>query len=201
MLSKFSFEHTSERYIRVTLRDAKRHKTCGKYQNITEFLPSAQSPYRNENLTRNRYWTLPAVRYFTWKLEFVSNNLWVNAEYTLKLIKTISSAQKTFSFLQMVTADLLPLYHLGLCYCIWSSIQKNKISSLVVNVDKLIRIFSDTAFSSVNIIRLYFHICLHDIEKMVKHTLETVQCLHHNIFKSIFNHFFNVFYNRSVMKI
>ena len=92
----------------------------------------------------------------------------------------------------MVTADLLPLYHLGLCYCIWSSIQKNKISSLVVNVDKLIRIFSDRAFSSVNIMRLYFHICLHDIEKMVKHTLKTVQCLHHNIFKSIFNHFFNV---------
>ena len=180
---------TSERYIRVNLRDAKRLKTSGKYQNITEFLPSAQSSYRNENfvstrknLLRNRYWTFPVVRYFTWKLEFVSNILWVNAEYTLKLIKTISSAQKTFSFLQMVTADLLPLYHLGLCYCIWSSIQKNKISSLVVNVDKPIRIFSDTAFSSVNIIRLYFHICLHDIEKMVKHTLKTVQCLHHNIF-------------------
>ena len=92
---------TSERYIRVTLRDAKRLKTCGKYQNITEFLPSAHSPHRSENpastrknLLRNRYWTLPAVRYFTRKLEFVSNNLWLNSEYTLKLIRTISSAQK-----------------------------------------------------------------------------------------------------------
>ena len=31
----------------------------------------------SKNLLKNRNWTFPVVRYFTWKLEFVSTNLWV----------------------------------------------------------------------------------------------------------------------------
>ena len=45
---------------------------------------SAQSFSRNEkfvstnkNLLKNRSWTFPIVRYFTWKLEFVSNIFWM----------------------------------------------------------------------------------------------------------------------------
>ena len=52
--------------------------------NFVELLPNAQSSSRNENfvstsknLLKNRNWTFPAVRCFTWKLEFVSNILWM----------------------------------------------------------------------------------------------------------------------------
>ena len=31
----------------------------------------------SKNLLKNRNWTFPVVRYFTWKLEFVSNILWM----------------------------------------------------------------------------------------------------------------------------
>ena len=47
-------------------------------------MPSAQSSSRNENfastsknLWSNRIWTFTLVRYFTWKLEFISNILWM----------------------------------------------------------------------------------------------------------------------------
>ena len=47
-------------------------------------MPSVQPPSRNEHLVntskkllKNRNWTSPVIRYFTWKLEFVSNNLWM----------------------------------------------------------------------------------------------------------------------------
>ena len=35
---------------------------------------------------------------------------------------------------------------------------------------------------------------MHNIEEMVKHTFKILQCLQHNIFKSIFNHIFNFMY-------
>ena len=47
-------------------------------------MPSAQSCSQNKNLVstsmhllENRNWTFPKVHYFTWKLEFVSNILWM----------------------------------------------------------------------------------------------------------------------------
>ena len=63
-----------------------------KYQNFIELLPiSAQSSSRNENfvntcknLLKNINQTFLVVRYSTWKLEFVSNILWmivVSAEF------------------------------------------------------------------------------------------------------------------------
>ena len=55
-----------------------------KSQNFRELLPSAQFSSRNENfvstsknLPKNRNWTFPVVCYFTWKLEFASNILWI----------------------------------------------------------------------------------------------------------------------------
>ena len=45
----------------------------------------------SKNLLKNRYWTFLLVRYFTWKLEFVSNILWVivalNPEIIYKIYK------------------------------------------------------------------------------------------------------------------
>ena len=47
-------------------------------------MPRTQSSSRignfvstSKNLLENRNWTFPAVRYFTWKLELVSNILWM----------------------------------------------------------------------------------------------------------------------------
>ena len=52
--------------------------------NVIESWPSARSPYENEKfvntskkLLKNRYYTIPVVRCFTWKLELVSNILWM----------------------------------------------------------------------------------------------------------------------------
>ena len=53
-----------------------------KSQNFTELEPSTQPHSQNENfvntskkLFKYRNWTFSMVRYFTWKLEFVSNIL------------------------------------------------------------------------------------------------------------------------------
>ena len=55
-----------------------------KPQHFIELLPSAHSSSRNENfvsasknLLKNRQWTFLVVCYFLWKLEFVSNILWM----------------------------------------------------------------------------------------------------------------------------
>ena len=57
-----------------------------------ELLPSAQSTLRNENvvgtsknLLNNRNWTFRVVCCFKWKLEFVSNILWIIVERTCHL--------------------------------------------------------------------------------------------------------------------
>ena len=56
----------------------------GKPQHFIELLPDAHSSSRNENfvsasknLLKNKQWTFIVVRYFLWKLEFVSNILWM----------------------------------------------------------------------------------------------------------------------------
>ena len=57
----------------------------GKSQNFIELLPSAQSSLRNstsKNQLKNRNWTFPVLHSFTWKLEFVSNILWMTVEPT-----------------------------------------------------------------------------------------------------------------------
>ena len=62
----------------------------GKSINFIELLPSGQSCSQNENfdstsknLLENRNWTFPVMRYFTWKLEFVSNILWIIVDQAL----------------------------------------------------------------------------------------------------------------------
>ena len=57
-------------------------KTSRKSQNFIESYPGAQFSPQNKNpinasnkLLKNPNWTFPVVRYFTGKLEFVSNNL------------------------------------------------------------------------------------------------------------------------------
>ena len=37
---------------------------------------------------------------------------------------------------------------------------------------------------------------MHNIEKTVKHTFKSLRCLKHNIFKNMFNHFFNFIYEK-----
>ena len=77
-------------YVRVASSVTERLKTrdfrkLGKIQKISKlYRISAQSFSRNENfvstnknLLKNRSWTFPIVRYFTWKPEFVSNILWM----------------------------------------------------------------------------------------------------------------------------
>ena len=57
------------------------HDISGKFQYFLELLPSPQFSQNenfvstSKNLQRNRNWSLPGVRCFTWKLEFVSNIL------------------------------------------------------------------------------------------------------------------------------
>ena len=94
----------------------------------------------------------------------------------------------------MVAKDsLIPRLTSGLSCWIWPSIHRNifkKASSLAVNVEKLIRIFStqfSSAFCEYNTV-LCSQILIsfmHSIQKMVKQTLKTLQCLHQNIFKSM----------------
>ena len=60
------------------LRILGNYKITYKSKNFIELLFSARSLPRNEkNLMKNRNWTCPIVNYFTWKLDFVSNILWV----------------------------------------------------------------------------------------------------------------------------
>ena len=61
----------------VRLRILGNEEISQKSQNFIELLPSPQSSPGNKNLLKNRYWTFPAVHYFTWKLELVSNILWM----------------------------------------------------------------------------------------------------------------------------
>ena len=68
----------------LTSCGTKYQEVSGKYQNFIELLPSAQSSSRNENFVstsknflRNRNWTFLIRHYFTWKLEFVTNILWM----------------------------------------------------------------------------------------------------------------------------
>ena len=65
-------------------KKTKKKVISGKSQNFIELLSSAQPSSRNEhfvspskNLLKNRNWTFPVVCRFTWKLEFVSNILWM----------------------------------------------------------------------------------------------------------------------------
>ena len=79
-------------YIRLSWRFVKRLKTSDlrkfgnirKSQNFIWLLPSASSSSWNEkfvsttkNLLKNRNWTFPVVHYLTWKLEFMSKNMWM----------------------------------------------------------------------------------------------------------------------------
>ena len=103
-------------------------------------------------------------------------------------------SKNTFSSLQMVAKDsLIPPLISGLSCWIWPSIHRNifkKASSLAVNVEKPIRIFSTQLSSAFYEYRTV--LCsqilisfMHSIQKMVKQTLKTLQCLHQNIFKSM----------------
>ena len=61
-------------------------------------------------------------------------------------------------------------------------------SSLVVNVEKLIRILQlSSAFYEYHTILCsqMFIAFMHSMEKLVKQTLKMLQCLHHNIFRSM----------------
>ena len=80
---------TSAKQIRVASWVAERGRInnlrkLGNSQNFRELLPSAWSSSRKKNffsssekLLKNTNWTFSVVRYFTWKLEFVSNILWM----------------------------------------------------------------------------------------------------------------------------
>ena len=64
------------------LRISRNKEISGNFQNTKELQPNAQSPFENENLAntskkllKNRNWTFPVVRYFTWKVQFASNTL------------------------------------------------------------------------------------------------------------------------------
>ena len=95
--SKFSFHRKGNDawllvvnwHIRVASGVPKQIKTLSvKSQNFIELSPSAQSSSGNVNFVssskkhflKNRNWTFPVVRYFTRKLEFISNILWIIAE-------------------------------------------------------------------------------------------------------------------------
>ena len=66
----------------LRLRILGSYEISGKCLNFIEWYPSVQSPYQNENfvnpskkLLKKRSQTIPVVRYFRWKLEFVSKVL------------------------------------------------------------------------------------------------------------------------------
>ena len=120
-------------YIRVPSRVAEQvrliyQEISGKSQNFMKLLPSAQPPSRNENfvstsksLLKNRNSTFPIVRYFTWKLEFVSNILWMMAAYfTEKLeILTSSNYRRVWLFLlKFYTCFLLKRVRIFFLFCV-----------------------------------------------------------------------------------
>ena len=80
----------------LRLRILRNEEILGKCLNPIECLyPSAQSPHQNETfantsrkLLKNRNETFPVMRYFTWKLELVSNPLWVIVSGKIFLILT-----------------------------------------------------------------------------------------------------------------
>ena len=67
---------------KFTKNKRKRKEISGKSLKFIELLPSGQPSSRNENfvstgknLLKNRNWTFPVVRYFTWKLQSVTKDL------------------------------------------------------------------------------------------------------------------------------
>ena len=95
----------------------------------------------------------------------------------------------------MVAMDLfIPSLTSGLSFWIWSSIQKIKISFLVVSIEKLIRIFS-TQLSLLLFLRFCVRILfIYNIEKIIKHILKILQCLYYItlLFKNMFNHYVSI---------
>ena len=72
----------------LSLRILGNSEVSGKCLNLIELLRSAQSPCWNESFVNTSKKLLknklsPAVRYFTWKLELVSNILWVIVGFML----------------------------------------------------------------------------------------------------------------------
>ena len=62
----------------------KKKKECLKVSKLHKMMPSVQPSYRNKNflntskkLLKNRNQIFPVMRFFTWKLDLVSNILWM----------------------------------------------------------------------------------------------------------------------------
>ena len=66
---------------KFTKNKRKRKEISGKSLKFIELLPSGQSSSKNENFVstgknlKNKNWTFPVVRYFTWKLQSVAKDL------------------------------------------------------------------------------------------------------------------------------
>ena len=66
---------------KFTKNKRKRKEISGKSLKFIELLPSGQSSSKNENFVstgknlKNKNWTFPVVRYFTWKLQSVARDL------------------------------------------------------------------------------------------------------------------------------
>ena len=83
----------------LRLRIFGNQKISGNSQNFIKLLPSAQSSSRNKNFVsasknvlKNRNWTFLVVCYFRWRLEFLSNILWMTVDF-LKSSASIKGGQ------------------------------------------------------------------------------------------------------------
>ena len=61
-----------------------------------------------KNLMKNNNWTFAAVRYFTWKLEFISNFLWMILTGNCFLLLTCPRSPSNFIYL-IIFINLRPL--------------------------------------------------------------------------------------------
>ena len=83
----------------LRLRIFGNQKISGNSQNFIKLLPSAQSSSRNKNFVsasknvlKNRNWTFLVVCYFRWRLELLSNILWMTVD-SLKSSASIKGGQ------------------------------------------------------------------------------------------------------------
>ena len=84
----------------LRLRTSGNSDISGISQNSIELFPSSQTHSRNESFVstskcplRNKAWAFPVVRYFTWKLEFASNILWMIVLWRIQTKTTVNDAK------------------------------------------------------------------------------------------------------------
>ena len=84
----------------LRLRTSGNSDISGISQNSIELFPSPQTHSRNENfvstskyLLRSKAWAFPVLCYFTWKLEFASNILWMIVLWRIQTRTTANDAK------------------------------------------------------------------------------------------------------------